>query len=79
MEPRGGRRGGGGGRGGRSNKPVDPTVQLSKALSFLLRHGAEKGAKLSGAVSVSGWPVGSSPLLNSASDRFLLRGPSNAL
>lgn len=36
-------RGGRGGRGGRSGRPESPDVQLSKALSWLLRHGAQKG------------------------------------
>ena len=38
----GGRRGGGGGGGGRSSGPLPRDVQVSKKLSWLLRHGAEK-------------------------------------
>jgi 2'-phosphotransferase len=39
MQPRGNRRGGGGGGGRRHD---DPNVKISKNLSYLLRHGAEK-------------------------------------
>lgn len=39
MDSRGGGRGGGRGRGGRGGHD-DPIVKTSKALSFLLRHGA---------------------------------------
>jgi hypothetical protein len=60
MEKSGGGRGRGGGRGGGGNRRVeDPTVQLSKSLSFLLRHGAEKGTSQFSIAKPYGFDLGS--------------------